>query len=150
MFMEENKEVVEIKKMDNTEKTETPQTKREDKKGFSIASMVLGIISLVFCFVWIISIPCAILAIIFGILGIKSTGKGMSIAGLVTSGIGIIISFVIFALLIVVGMSAGLHTLESFDDIYNSYYDDYDYDYDSYYDSYDFDDYYDSSNSLTF
>ena len=47
-------------------------------------------------------------------------------------------------------MSAGLHTLESFDDIYNSYYDDYDYDYDSYYDSYDFDDYYDSSNSLTF
>lgn len=148
--MEENKEVVEIKKMDNTEKTETPQTKREDKKGFSIASMVLGIISLVFCFVWIISIPCAILAIIFGILGIKSTGKGMSIAGLVTSGIGIILSFVIFVFLVAVGMSAGLHTLESLDDVYDNYYDDYDYHYDSYYDSYDFDDYYDSSNSLTF
>ena len=145
--MEENKEVIEVKKIDNTEKTETPQAKQEDKRGFSIASMVLGIISLVFCFVWIISIPSAILAIIFGILGIKSTGKGMSIAGLVTSGIGIIISFVIFVLLIVVGISAGFHTLESLDNIYDSYYDDYDYDYDSYYDSYDFDDYYDSSSS---
>ena len=135
MFMEENKEVIEVKKIDNTEKTETPQAKQEDKRGFSIASMVLGIISLVFCFVWIISIPSAILAIIFGILGIKSTGKGMSIAGLVTSGIGIIISFVIFVLLIVVGISAGFHTLESLDNIYDSNYDDYDYDYDSYYDS---------------
>lgn len=133
--MEENKEVIEVKKIDNTEKTETPQAKQEDKRGFSIASMVLGIISLVFCFVWIISIPSAILAIIFGILGIKSTGKGMSIAGLVTSGIGIIISFVIFVLLIVVGISAGFHTLESLDNIYDSNYDDYDYDYDSYYDS---------------
>lgn len=139
--MEENKEVIEVKKIDNTKKTETPQAKQEDKKGFSIASMVLGIISLVFCFVWIISIPSAILAIIFGILGIKSTGKGMSIAGLVTSGIGIIISFVIFVLLIVVGISAGFHTLESLDNIYDSNYDDYDYDYDSYYDS---------SNSSTF
>ena len=139
MFMEENKEVIEVKKIDNTEKTETPQAKQEDKRGFSIASMVLGIISLVFCFVWIISIPSAILAIIFGILGIKSTGKGMSIAGLVTSGIGIIISFVIFVLLIVVGISAGFHTLESLDNIYDSNYDDYDYD-----------SYYDSSNNSTF
>lgn len=137
--MEENKEVIEVKKIDNTEKTETPQAKQEDKRGFSIASMVLGIISLVFCFVWIISIPSAILAIIFGILGIKSTGKGMSIAGLVTSGIGIIISFVIFVLLIVVGISAGFHTLESLDNIYDSNYDDYDYD-----------SYYDSSNNSTF
>ena len=32
--MEENKEVIEVKKIDNTEKTEIPQAKREDKKGF--------------------------------------------------------------------------------------------------------------------
>ncbi len=56
---------------------------KQESKGLSIASMVLGIISVVlFCFFYI-SIPCAILAIIFGIVGMKKGGKGMGIAGLV-------------------------------------------------------------------
>lgn len=52
-------------------------------KGLSIAAMVLGIVAVVFCCVWYLSIPCAILAIIFGIIGKKRDGKGMAIAGLV-------------------------------------------------------------------
>ena len=56
---------------------------KKETKGFSIAAMVLGIVSVVlFCFFYI-SIPCAILAIIFGIVGMKKGGKGMGIAGLV-------------------------------------------------------------------
>jgi len=52
-------------------------------KGLSIAAMVLGIVAVVLCCIWYLSIPCAILAIIFGIIGKKRDGKGMAIAGLV-------------------------------------------------------------------
>lgn len=55
----------------------------QESKGMSIASLVLGIVSVVlFCYTYI-SIPCAILAIIFGILGKKKGGKGMAKAGLI-------------------------------------------------------------------
>ena len=59
------------------------QEKKEENKGYSIASMVLGIISVIlFCFTYI-SIPCAILAIIFAVVGKNKGGKGMATAGLV-------------------------------------------------------------------
>ena len=38
-------------------------------KGMSITAMILGIVSLVFCCVWYISIPCAIVGLILGCLG---------------------------------------------------------------------------------
>lgn len=63
----------------------------EEKKGLSIASMVLGIISVVlFCFAYI-SIPCSILAIIFGFVGKNKGGKGMAIAGIVLGIIAIVL-----------------------------------------------------------
>lgn len=55
----------------------------EQQKGLSIAAMVLGIVSVALCCIWYLSIPCAILAIIFGVIGKKRDGKGMAIAGLV-------------------------------------------------------------------
>lgn len=55
----------------------------QESKGLSIAAMVLGIVSVVFCCVAYISIPCAILAIIFGFVGKKKGGKGMAITGIV-------------------------------------------------------------------
>ena len=61
----------------------------QEKKGLSIASMVLGIISVVLFCIWYISLPCSILAIIFGIVGRKKGGKGMAIAGLVLGIIAI-------------------------------------------------------------
>ena len=112
--MEENKDdIIEVEKVEETKqeekaepKTETPKEEpkvevineepQNDKKGFSIAALVLGIIAIVFCCVWYISIPCGILAIIFGIVGIKSSKKGMSIAGLITGSIGLIISGIVF------------------------------------------------------
>lgn len=79
--MEENKEEVVV-----------------ENKGFSIASMVLGIISIVLFCIWYLSIPCAILAIIFGIVGMKKGAKGMAVAGLVLGIIAVAIVgiFVIF------------------------------------------------------
>lgn len=54
-----------------------------ESKGLSIASMVLGIVSVVTLCVSYVSIACAVLAIIFGIIGRKKGGKGMAITGLI-------------------------------------------------------------------
>lgn len=72
-----------------------------EKKGFSIASMVLGIVGLVCCCIWWIAIPCSILAIIFGILGKKKGGKGMAITGLVLG----IIAIALYAILTLTGVA---------------------------------------------
>lgn len=131
---EEKKEVVEVEKVDNTENTSTQETKVEkpnkDKKGFCIASMVLGIVALVLFCIWYISIPCAILAIIFGILGIKSTKKALAITGLVTGSIGLIVSIAIITFIVVCGIVFGLHDIVEEYPTPRDYYD-YDwYDYD--------------------
>lgn len=74
-------------------------------KGLSIASMVLGIVSVVLCCLWYVSLPCAILAIIFGVIGKKRDGRGMAIAGLV---LGIIaIALYVLAVVGVVGVLNG-------------------------------------------
>lgn len=80
------------------EENKEQEVVQDENKGFSIASMVLGIISIVLFCIWYLSIPCAILAIIFGIVGMKKGGKGMAIAGLVLGiiAVAIVLIFVIF------------------------------------------------------
>ncbi|MDO5124811.1 MAG: DUF4190 domain-containing protein [Ruminococcus sp.] len=68
---------------------QAPVTSEPQKpKGFAIASMILGICSLVFgCCLWYIGLPCAIVGVCLGGISLKKKkgGKGMAIAGLVTS-----------------------------------------------------------------
>lgn len=131
------KEIIEVQKV---EKSKTEKNKTENntkaakeqenrKKGLCIASMVLGIITLVLFCVWYISIPCGILAIIFGALGVKTIDKGMAIAGIVTGAIGLFISFCIAMTLFIFVFVIGI--TESLDDMgyeyHRSYFDDYDY-----------------------
>ena len=60
--------------------------------GLGIASMVLGILALVTCCCWYISGPLSAISLILGIIGIKSdNGKGMAIAGVVCSGVALLI-----------------------------------------------------------
>lgn len=58
--------------------------------GLAITSMVLGIVSIVIFFLWFVAIPLAITAIILGIVSLvkRYPGKGMSITGIVTGGVG--------------------------------------------------------------
>ncbi len=77
--------------------THTPRT----SQAFSIASLVLGIVSLLNLIFWFVSLPLGILAIIFGILGLKTAGRGKAIAGIITGGLGALISLLIFAIVIV-------------------------------------------------
>ncbi len=113
----------------------TANQPQKDKKGFSIAALVLGIVAIVLCCIWYISIPCGILAIVFGAIGLKSSKRGMSISGIVTGIIGMIISIFIILMLFIFGFALGI--TESIKDIIddNDYSDsyDYDYDYDSFY-----------------
>lgn len=70
------------------------QTPVEEKKGLSIASMVLGLVGL-----FLFAIPCGILAIIFALVGKKKGGKGFATAGLV---LGIIdVAWGLFAIITV-------------------------------------------------
>ena len=143
--MEENKDdIIEVEKVEDTKQEEKAETKTEtpkeepkvevikeepekDKKGFSIAALVLGIIAIVCCCVWYISVPCGILAIIFGVVGIKSSKIGMSIAGLITGAIGLVISIVMFIALVFLGMVIGLSDGLDGLDYDSSYYDDFDF-----------------------
>lgn len=64
--------------------------------GLGVAALVLGIVSLVFCWMWIISIPCAIIGIVLGIVALIQKRKpGMPAAGLILSIVGGILSVVI-------------------------------------------------------
>lgn len=98
--------------MEEEKVVETVETKevKKESKGFSIASMVLGIISLVLLCIWYISLPCSILAIIFSIVGMKKGGKGMAIAGLVTG----IVAICLYVLIFVVAFAGAASMFDAF------------------------------------
>ncbi|MBQ8173899.1 MAG: DUF4190 domain-containing protein [Clostridia bacterium] len=63
------------------------------KNGFSIAALVLGIISIVCCCIDYLGLVCAILAIVFAVLDKKRNAamNGMALAGLICGIIGAVI-----------------------------------------------------------
>lgn len=68
----------------------------QPSSGFGIASMVCGILALITCCLWCTCIPLAVVSIVLGILQIqKGTAKGMAIAGIVCSAIGLILFLVL-------------------------------------------------------
>lgn len=104
--------------------------------GFGIASMVLGILALVF-FCGCINIPLAIISIILAIIQMnrKGEGKGFAIAGIVTSVISVILTVVMIVVVYIAGfganwwMRANTLPFEYFmdgDDYYDDYFDGYD------------------------
>lgn len=61
----------------------------KNKNVMHIASLVLGIISIVTSFFWYITLPTGILAIIFGAKSARKTGSKIGKAGLITGIIGV-------------------------------------------------------------
>ncbi|WP_459481745.1 DUF4190 domain-containing protein [Clostridium saccharoperbutylacetonicum] len=72
--------------------------------GLAVASLVFGIISLVLCWVLIYSIITSITGIILGIISIvqKRDGFKIALAGLVTSIIGLLLS-ILFSAIVILG-----------------------------------------------
>ncbi len=60
-----------------------------DKKGFSLASLILGICSFLPC--CCVNFITAILAVIFGIIGIKSSNKTLSVVGIILAAAAFLI-----------------------------------------------------------
>ena len=94
-------------------------------KGLAVASMVLGIISLVcFCW-WYISVVAAIIGLILGIVSLRGQkpGRGMAIAGIVTSAIGLVL-MVIFLILAAAGLAilGSMSDAAGFEDFMDYYY----------------------------
>lgn len=82
-------------KADKIKKSTALQMSNGGGNGFSIASLVLGILGL-FRYGWLLG-P---LAIIFGIIGLNREGRGMALAGLILGIIDIIIWLLIVLLII--------------------------------------------------
>lgn len=90
-----------------------PAHNNPDSSAFGITSMVTGILSLVLCWIPLINFSLAVVAVIFGILGIKKpASKGMAIAGLATGGLGLLISLILGLtwLAILIGAAASTST----------------------------------------
>ena len=102
--MNEDKEN-EVNNVESEVNQATNTAPANDKKGFSISALVLGIIALVLCCIWYVSIPCGIIALILGIIGLKSSKRGMSIAGIITGVIGMILSIVLVIAIVMLGVS---------------------------------------------
>ncbi len=106
--------------------------------GFGIASLVLGIISLVL-FCTCCNVIFAVLAIIFGIIQItKKSGKGIAIGGIITAALSIIFCAIFWAFSFA---SAGTDSfLEEYKREYNRILQNGNYTYDYDFDDYNFDD----------
>ena len=93
----------------------------QGSNGMGIASLVLGILGLlgtvgvlINCCCALVDIPFPILAIVFGVMSLKTPGKGMGIAGIIMGGLNLallaltlILSFGIIAAMIGGGAGGG-------------------------------------------
>lgn len=78
------------------ENNQTQVVNNKGVHGFNIAALVLGIVSIVSWCAWFISIPCSILALVFGIIGMKKQGRPLAITGVVTGAIALAIWVILF------------------------------------------------------
>lgn len=75
----------------------------KEKTGMPVASLVLGIISIVTNLFWYVTLPTGILAIIFGAKSAKKTGSKIGKAGLITGIVGLsLFTFVYITLTILI------------------------------------------------
>ena len=65
------------------------EVKEKNKSGKNVASLTLGILSIVFSLFWYISVPTGIIAIIFGAITIKKFGSKLGKAGMITGIVGL-------------------------------------------------------------
>lgn len=62
-------------------------------KGLALSSLIVGIASLVFFWTWVIGLLGGIAAVVLGIIGLrKGQSKGMSLTGIITGGVAVLIS----------------------------------------------------------
>lgn len=95
-----------IKEYNESEKSNN--IKKREYSNMATASLVLGIISVVSFLFWYISLPSAILSIIFGVKSSKYGGSKQGKAGMVLGIIGgsLLIAAYVLVIIYLVGMNA--------------------------------------------
>lgn len=92
--------------------------------GYSVASMVCGILSLLCCCIPGMGFLLSVAAVVLGIVSLKKNceGQGMAIAGLVCGGLGLLggVGTVVSSLAVSSAGSAGLDVLDGFSDLLES------------------------------
>jgi hypothetical protein len=85
-----------------------PSVSPSTGNGMAIAALVLGIISIVACWLCGLGVVAGVLAVVFGILGMKRAdalpgrpNRGMALAGLITGAIGAVLSVVLLVVIFV-------------------------------------------------
>ena len=78
--------------------------------GFSIASLICGILSMLCCMCGCMNLPLSIAAVVLGIITITKhyDGKGMAIAGLITGGLGLVLGVIMTGMWVSSGESQEL------------------------------------------
>lgn len=71
-----------------------------NKMTMHIASLILGIISILTVFFWYITLPAGILAIVFGVKSARRTGSKLGKAGMVLGIVGLTLFVFIYILFI--------------------------------------------------
>lgn len=80
----------------------------QNKSSMGVASLVLGIISIVTALFWYMVIPTGILAIVFGAKSVKKVGSKMGKAGLITGIVGLALWAFIYISLVLILLLASL------------------------------------------
>lgn len=106
------------------EVTEVTTVKKNGSDGLAITALVLGIVAFLFGWTGLFGLLLAVVAIVFSIIAlVKKQHKGMSITGLVLSGIAFLtaVIFTIISFGLLLGVAANLGTSTSpFDDSNNT------------------------------
>lgn len=76
-----------------------PEEPPKKTPGMAIAALVLGIVALLLSCCYYLSVPCAVLALIFGILVLRKgpEGKGMAIAGIICGAVTLVLVLILIA-----------------------------------------------------
>jgi len=82
----------------------------EPGSGMAVASLVLGILSIVTFWAWFLVVPLSIVGIILGALGRRSVSRrGIAIAGLVCSIIGLAVFLIVY-----IAVAAFVHSVTTY------------------------------------
>ena len=106
-------EKVEVSTSTDTMNVVKPEALKSAAKGFSITALILGLVPILIIWIPVVNflvVPIAVLAIIFGVIGLKrENAKGLSLAGLITG----ILSLVLFIVVMIFIVAAGIGTFTS-------------------------------------
>jgi len=89
-----------------TSAPEAAPSPQSQSNGLAVAGLVMGILAVVFCWLWVIAFVLGVLGIVFGAVGMAKAKKiggknrGMALAGLILGVVGIILGIVFIVVVV--------------------------------------------------